>query len=61
MECGNNALEFLCDIHVGNILWEEPVFFIERENEGCDILCRNLHFNNICDFVDYGWEDNFNG
>lgn len=55
VECGDNALEFLCDISEGNILWETPFINFIRDNETCDIQCRGRHFTNIIDFMDYEW------
>lgn len=57
LECGDNALEFLCDLKEGNILWEFPYFNIERESEYCDIQCRGKHFDNIVDFIEFGLEE----
>ena len=59
VECGDNALEFLCDLRNGNVLWEFPFINFERDDETCDILCRGRHFTNIVDFMDYDWEDNY--
>ena len=30
---------------------------IDRDDESCDIQCRGRHFDNICDFLEYDWED----
>lgn len=58
VECGDNALEFLCDLHAGHVLWEMPFINVERDEETCDIMCRGKHFDNICDFLDYDWSEN---
>ena len=57
IECGRNSLEFLCDLHEGNVLWERPVLLPMRDDESCDIMCRGIHFTNIYDFLDYEWEE----
>jgi hypothetical protein len=54
-ECGDNALEFLCDLNRGNILWEFPYINFERDKEDCCIICRGIHFSNMIDFMDYDW------
>ena len=55
--CGDNALEFLCDLRDGNILWEFPFMNFERDDETCDIIYRGTHFSNIVDFMDFGLEN----
>lgn len=57
LECGDNALEFLCDIKEGHIVWEYPFINLLRDDETCDIECRGKHFTNIVEFLDYDWED----
>lgn len=59
IECGDNALEFLCDINDGMILWEQPFINVERDDETCNIECRGRKFTNICDFLDYDWGDDY--
>jgi hypothetical protein len=57
VECGDNALEFLCDLHEGNIYWHLPFINFERDDESCDIQCRGRHFDNMIDFLEFDWED----
>jgi hypothetical protein len=53
LECGDNALEFLCDLHRGNIVWSVPFINFLRDDESCDIQFRGRHFDNIIDFMDF--------
>ena len=56
IECGDNALEFICDLHSGSILFEHPYYIIMREDESCDIECRGIHFRDICEFIEWAKE-----
>lgn len=56
VECGDNALDYLGDLHDGNVLWEHPFFYLGRDDESCDIICRDRHFENLCDFMEWAME-----
>ena len=53
IECGNNVLQFIPKLNDGFVLWELIVAIPEEEDEKCDIIYNDKHYDNFTELLEY--------